>query len=52
MPYHIGAKGSNGCSGYPVVKNDDGKIMGCHENEIDAKKQIAAIYINEMNKGK
>jgi hypothetical protein len=50
MPYHIGPLGSNGCKGYPVVKNDDGKVMGCHETEAQAKSQIAALYANEPKK--
>ena len=47
MPYHIGPKGSYGCKGYPVVKDADGKVIGCHTTETDAKKQLAALYINE-----
>jgi len=47
MPYHIGAKGSYGCKGYPVVKDADGKVIGCHTTEKDAKRQLAALYINE-----
>ena len=48
MPYHIGKQGSYGCSGYPVVKDSDGKVMGCHETEADAKKQLSALYVNEL----
>lgn len=47
MPYHIGEKGSHGCSGFPVVKDSDGKVMGCHPTEKDAKNQLAALYVNE-----
>lgn len=43
MPYHIGAKGSNGCSGYPVV-SDKGHVMGCHPTESNAQQQVAALY--------
>lgn len=46
MPYNIGEKGSNGCSGYPVVK-DDGKVMGCHKTREDALAQQRALYANE-----
>jgi hypothetical protein len=46
MPYRVGAKGSYGCNGYPVVK-DDGEVMGCHTTEEAAKKQITAINISE-----
>lgn len=52
MPYHIGKQGSYGCSGYPVVKDSDGTVMGCHETDKDAKAQLAALYINELkNRG-
>ena len=47
MPYHIGAKGSYGCKGYPVVKDEDEKVIGCHTTEEGAKRQLAALYINE-----
>lgn len=47
MPYSVGEKGSYGCSGYPTVKDDDGKVMGCHETREQAVAQIAAIEANE-----
>jgi hypothetical protein len=47
MPYSIGERGSYGCSGYPVVKDDDKKVMGCHETREAAGRQIAAIEANE-----
>lgn len=47
MPYSIGARGSYGCSGYPVVKDDDKQVMGCHETREAAGRQIAAIEANE-----
>lgn len=46
MPYHIGAKGSHDCSGYPVVNSDTGRVMGCHKTKDQAKKQLAALYIH------
>jgi hypothetical protein len=45
MPYHIGAKGSNGCSGYPVV-SDEGHVAGCHGTEAEATAQLGALYAN------
>jgi hypothetical protein len=48
MPYHVGAKGSNGCSGYPAVK-DDGTVMGCHKTRSQAAAQIYAINMSEGN---
>jgi len=52
MPYHIGDKGTHGCSGYPVVKDSDGEVMGCHKTEADAKRQLAALYVNEPEASK
>lgn len=52
MPYHIGDKGSYGCAGYPVVKDSDGEVMGCHKTEEDAKRQLAALYVNEPEASK
>ena len=51
MPYSIGAQGSYGCSGYPVVKDDDNQVMGCHETREAAGQQIAAIEANENKVG-
>lgn len=48
MPYHVGAKGSYGCSGYPAVK-DDGEVMGCHQTKEQAEAQIYAINQSEGN---
>ena len=47
MPYSVGEKGSYGCSGYPVVKDDDKTVMGCHDTAQKAGAQIAAIEANE-----
>jgi hypothetical protein len=51
MPYSVGEKGSYGCSGYPVIKDDDKQVMGCHETRESAGKQIAAIEANEKGVG-
>ena len=48
MPYHIGKEGSYGCSGYPVVKDSDGTVMGCHPTKEHAQSQLKALYINEI----
>ena len=48
MPYHVGEKGSYGCSGYPAVK-DDGTVMGCHKTQDAAEAQIYAINQSEGN---
>lgn len=47
MPYSVGEKGSYGCSGYPVIKDDDKTVMGCHETAQEAGTQIAAIEASE-----
>ena len=52
MPYSIGAKGSYGCSGYPVVKDGTNEVMGCHDSAAKAQAQISAINISEAEKGK
>lgn len=46
MPWHI-AHNVEGCSGYAVVKDDDGKVVGCHPSEKDAQAQLAALYASE-----
>lgn len=51
MPYHIGSKGSNGCSGYPVI-NDDGHVAGCHSTEAEATAQLGALYANVLDASK
>jgi hypothetical protein len=48
MPYHVGEKGSYGCSGYPALK-DDGTVMGCHTTKEEAANQIYAINVSEGN---
>jgi hypothetical protein len=47
MPYSVGEKGSYGCSGYPVIKDEDKSVMGCHDTAQEAGAQIAAIESNE-----
>jgi hypothetical protein len=51
MPYHVGAKGSYGCAGYPAVK-EDGTVMGCHKSRSAAAGQIYAINRSEGKIGK
>jgi hypothetical protein len=51
MPYHVGEKGSYGCSGYPALK-EDGTVMGCHDTAEEAANQIYAINQSEGNIGK
>jgi hypothetical protein len=44
--YTIGAKGTHGCEGYPVV-GGEGKVHGCHATEEAARAQQSAIYASE-----
>lgn len=46
MPWHV-AHNISGCSGYAVVKDDDGKIVGCHATKNEAEAQLAALYASE-----
>jgi hypothetical protein len=45
MPYRIGSKGTNGCKGYPVVK-EDGEVVGCHPTREKADAHLQALYAN------
>jgi hypothetical protein len=49
MPYHIGEKGSYGCSGYPALKDGTNEVMGCHTTRAEAAAQIYAINMSEGN---
>lgn len=44
--YTVGAKGTHGCKGYPVV-GGEGKVHGCHATEAEAQAQQAAIYASQ-----
>ncbi len=44
--YTVGAKGTHGCNGYPVV-GGEGKVHGCHATEAEAQAQQAAIYASQ-----
>lgn len=49
MPYKV-IKSSSKCSDskpWAVVKEDDGRVMGCHNTKTAASKQQAALYANE-----
>lgn len=45
MPYTV-KQGIKGCSGYAVVLETTGKIVGCHKNKKDALDHLAALKIN------
>lgn len=48
MPYKI-VKNDPRCDEgeYALVKEDDGKLMGCHPSEESANRQMRAIYASE-----
>ena len=46
MPYHIESDNES-CNGFAVVKDEDGEVMGCHRNEDQASRQMAALYAAE-----
>lgn len=46
MPYHIESDHES-CNGFAVVKDSDAEVMGCHRNEDQASRQMAALYAAE-----
>ena len=48
MPYEIKHDVEN-CSGYAVVLQTTGKIVGCHSTKSDAIKHLAALQINVVD---
>ena len=50
MPYSITTKHED-CDGFGVVKDDDNKLMGCHDSREKAEKQITALNIAESESG-
>ena len=46
MPWHIETDNA-GCSGYAVVKDENGEIEGCHRTRSQAERQLAALYAAE-----
>ena len=48
MPWHISNKHAD-CKGFAVVKDSDGKVVGCHSTRKDAEAQLAALYASEKD---
>lgn len=46
MPWHIETDNPD-CTGYAVVKDDDGEVEGCHRTRGQAERQLAALYAAE-----
>jgi hypothetical protein len=49
VPWHIETNNPE-CSGYAVVKDDDGEIEGCHRTRREALAQLAALNIAEAER--
>src|SRR5262245_41018210 len=50
MPWHVAKSGSCPASKpWAVIKNQDGRIEGCHGTQADADAQMAALYASEEN---
>lgn len=49
--FTVGAKGTHGCKGYPVV-GGEGKVHGCHPTLAAARNQQAAIYAAQEREAK
>jgi len=48
MPYHVAkTKKCSASKPWGVIKDSDGKVMGCHPSKAKANKQLAALYANE-----
>lgn len=51
MPYSIDDNNPD-CSGYAVVKDTDGTVMGCHKTRKEALAQQAALYASEADQAR
>lgn len=49
--FTVGAKGTHGCDGYPVV-GGEGKVHGCHPTRAAAVQQQSAIYAAQAREAK
>jgi hypothetical protein len=48
MPWQI-KQNAAGCSGYAVVKEDTGELVGCHSGRTAAEAQLRALYASESD---
>jgi hypothetical protein len=51
MPWQI-KHGAAGCKGYAVVKESDGKLVGCHPTKSAAAAHLRALYSSESDSKK
>jgi HK97 family phage prohead protease len=47
MPWHIETDNPDCAGGFAVVKDSDGEVVGCHQDEASAQDQITALNIAE-----
>ena len=47
MPWEIKHSGCPKDKPIAVVRKDTGKVVGCHDSEASAKRQLAALYASE-----
>lgn len=47
MPWQI-KQNAAGCRGYAVVKESDGKLVGCHPSKSRAEAHLKALYASEQ----
>lgn len=50
MPYHIGKSDECSDGQVAVIKDADGEVLGCHDDEAAARRQMAALYASEEDK--
>jgi hypothetical protein len=51
MPWQV-KRNVAGCSGYAVVKETDGKLVGCHPTKSAAEAHLKALYASEADSKK
>ena len=51
MPWEI-KQNAAGCKGYAVVKQSDGKLVGCHPSKSRAEAHLKALYASENDNKK
>jgi hypothetical protein len=51
MPWQI-QQNAAGCSGYAVIKEGSGELVGCHAGRTAAEAQLRALYASESDSKK
>ena len=49
MPWHVGEQGAGDCgeAEWPVILDEDGSTVACHDTEAEAEAQVRALYQSE-----